>query len=50
MITEVKNFMDAFHSKLGTTEEINPELEDLTEEVIQNSAQRDNEIEDKKRS
>lgn len=40
MITKVKNFMDAFHSLLCKSEKRNPELEDITEQVTQNSFQK----------
>lgn len=48
MLTEVKNFMDAFHSILCKAEERNPEVENVTEEVTQNYSQRDKEIQNMK--
>lgn len=50
MLTEVKNFMDAFHSILCKAEERNPEVENVTEEVTQNYSQRDKEIQNMKRN
>ena len=34
MITKVKNFMDEFHSLLCKSEKRNPELEDITEQLL----------------
>lgn len=48
MITKVKNFMDAFHSLLCKSEKRNPELEDITEQVTQNSSPKDKKFQNTK--